>query len=772
MPVVDRARVAAALPGYGIGGELGSGAFGLVLAGYHQELDRRVAVKVLSSGAAEAAADFRTEARLLSRLDHPHIVRTYDYVTRGDLCLLVMEMLPGGTLTHRVMRPEAACAVGLAVADALAHAHAHGVLHRDIKPANILFTDAGQPKITDFGISKVFEGSASTASRVVGTPRYMAPEQITGDRLSPATDLYALGVVLYELFTGASLAPPSLPLPVLLRHHTEVVPPPPPGVPAPLAAVLMRSLAKRPEDRHPSARAFAIDLARAATAVFGRHWLDRAGIPIHLADDVRQITTRRFGRAPRADDHPWRGAGGPGPAGRVRSRLPAVLLAGGGSGGRVPLAVTALAVLLALVAGGGVGWAVWGQPEPAPPAPPAPPPAWQPELATGTITTVFGAGSDGFSGDGGPAVQAEFDRASDLTIDAPRGYVYVADTDNHRIRRVDRAGTITTVAGTGADGFSGDGGPATEAQLDEPTSVAVAPDGTLYVADTRNHRVRRIGRDGIITTIAGQDEFGFAGEVSEDGLAYSGDGLPAVNAKLNYPNTVLMETDGSLLIADGENNRVRRIGLDGIITTIAGTGAEGFGGDGGPATSARFSYPSALARGPDGSLYVADQDNHRVRRIAGDGTISTLAGTGKTGYSGDGGPADQAQINAVGADLVVDAAGNVYLSDPGSNRVRRIAPDGTITTIAGTGVSKYSGNGGPATAAELVYPGGLALDQLGNLYIADGIDSRVRAVRLPPGSCAAAPCPTSSPAPGASPAPAGPVPPATAATPAVAGTAA
>ncbi|MEX5637999.1 serine/threonine-protein kinase, partial [Parafrankia sp. FMc2] len=302
MPVVDRGRVAAALPGYGIGGELGSGAFGLVLAGYHQELDRPVAVKVLTSPDPGAAVDFRTEARLLSRLDHPHIVRTYDCVVRGDLCLLVMELLSGGTLAHRALRPEAACAVGLAVADALTHAHAHGVLHRDIKPANILFTRDGQPKLTDFGISKVFEGSASTASRVVGTPRYMAPEQITGQRLGPATDLYALGVVLYELFTGTRLAPPELPLPVLLRHHTEVVPPPPPGVPAPLGALLLRCLAKRPEDRPAGARMFAFELARAATSVFGRHWLDRAGLPVHLGADVRALTTRRLPRLPRPQD--------------------------------------------------------------------------------------------------------------------------------------------------------------------------------------------------------------------------------------------------------------------------------------------------------------------------------------------------------------------------------------------------------------------------------------------------------------------------------------
>ncbi|WP_018639995.1 protein kinase domain-containing protein [Parafrankia elaeagni] len=738
MPVVDRGRVAAALPGYGIGGELGSGAFGLVLAGYHQELDRPVAVKVLTSPDPGAAVDFRTEARLLSRLDHPHIVRTYDCVVRGDLCLLVMELLSGGTLAHRALRPEAACAVGLAVADALTHAHAHGVLHRDIKPANILFTRDGQPKLTDFGISKVFEGSASTASRVVGTPRYMAPEQITGQRLGPATDLYALGVVLYELFTGTRLAPPELPLPVLLRHHTEVVPPPPPGVPAPLGALLLRCLAKRPEDRPAGARMFALELARAATSVFGRHWLDRAGLPVHLGADVRQLTTRRLPRLPRPQDRsgPTAAAGTPAgtPAGVPGTADTGGPGRGGLAGGRVPVAVTAAAVALALLAGGGTGWAVWGRPDPAPPARPAPPPAWQPALAPNTITTVFGAGSDGFSGDGGPAAQAEFDSASDLTVDAARGAVYVADSDNHRVRRIDRAGLITTVAGNGTAGWSGDGGPATGASLDSPSSVAVAPDGTLFIADRANHRIRRVGVDGIITTIAGRDDFGFAGEVSEDGLTYSGDGVAAVDAMLNYPNTVLLEPGGSLLVADGENNRIRRIGLDGIITTVAGTGASGDAGDGtgdgGPAAAARFSYPCALAHGPDGSLYVVDQDNYRLRRIDPAGVISTVAGTGQEGFSGDGGPAARAAINTVGADVEVDAAGIVYLSDPGNHRVRRITPDGTITTLAGTGVSKYSGNGGPAADAELVYPGGLTLDQAGNLYITDAVDGRVRAVRV------------------------------------------
>ncbi|MBX6390681.1 MAG: protein kinase [Frankia sp.] len=762
MAVVDRARVAAALPGYTIGGELGSGGFGVVLAGHHQELDRRVAIKVLTNASAEATADFRAEARLLSRLDHPHIVRTYDYVTRGDLCLLVMELLPGGTLAQRRLPADAGCAVVLALADALALAHAHGVLHRDIKPVNVLFTEHGQPKLTDFGISKVIEGTASTASRVIGTPKYMAPEQITGGRLSPATDLYALSVVLYELLTGEPLIPPQVPMPALLRHHLEVVPPSPPGVPKPLAEMVLRSLAKRPGDRHPNARAFAADLARAATKVFGRGWLERTGLPVRIAEDIRALTTSRFAGlrglgTTTGDTFP--GAVGPGGTGASTGER-----AGRSRSGPLALGTAAMSAVLAAtvlaggVIGGGVGWAVWGR-EPATPTPPPPPPAWQPvDLPLGTITTVIGSGSDGFSGDGGPATLAELDGPMGIAIDTERDYVYLADSQNHRIRRVDRDGVITTVAGTGEAGETGDGGPATSATLNQPQAVAVADDGTLYIADTYNHRVRRVGTDGVITTIAGlgSDQFGFSGEVGEDGLTYSGDGVPAAQARLNYPNDLLVDGAGNLYISDGENNRVRRIGTDGIITTVAGTGVHGYGGDGGPATEAHLSYPSGLALGPDGSLYINDQDNRRIRRVSPDGIITTVAGTGVTGFSGDGGPATEAQLDTIGADLAVDDTGALYISDGGNSRIRRVGPDGTITTIAGTGESAYSGNGGPAVEAEMVLPRGIALDDQGILYIVDTVDGRVRAVRVADPPCAAPPCPTAATvpatAPGATPA--------------------
>lgn len=287
--IEDKEQIASALPGYELGARLGRGAFGLVLAGRHQGLGRDVAIKVLPVDHEETTERSWSEARLLASLDHPHIVRVYDAVAVEDLHLIVMELLAGGPLTRRRqdLTAEMSCAVGLAVAAALSYAHGRKVLHRDIKPANVLFDAEGLPKVADFGIAKVAEGSATTASAVIGTPRYMAPEQILGGRLSAATDLYALGVMLYELLTGRPPFDASLPAPALIHHHLNVLPPPPAGVPAPVAAVVMRTLAKNPDDRHTSAHAFALDLATAAARAYGPGWISRAGIELRLDADIR-----------------------------------------------------------------------------------------------------------------------------------------------------------------------------------------------------------------------------------------------------------------------------------------------------------------------------------------------------------------------------------------------------------------------------------------------------------------------------------------------------
>ncbi|WP_308204551.1 serine/threonine-protein kinase [Frankia sp. R82] len=305
--------MAAALPGYELGGELGSGTFGLVLAGRHRGLDRPVAIKILAAGHDGAAAEFTVEARLLASLDHPHVVRVYDLVETGDLQLIVMELLDGGTLTarHRKgMSPQEACAVGLAVSAALSCAHARGVLHRDIKPDNILFDAAGLLKVNDFGIAKIVDGSGATASQVVGTAAYMAPEQIQAGRLGPATDLYALGCVLYQLLTGRPPFAAAPSMHALWEQHLTTPPAPLAGIPTVLATVVLQALAKDPVDRPPSAHAFALDLASAAALVYGQGWTARTGIGLRLDDDIRAAAdhpARRISMAPAA------AAAGPGP---------------------------------------------------------------------------------------------------------------------------------------------------------------------------------------------------------------------------------------------------------------------------------------------------------------------------------------------------------------------------------------------------------------------------------------------------------------------------
>jgi cysteine-rich repeat protein len=369
--------------------------------------------------------------------------------------------------------------------------------------------------------------------------------------------------------------------------------------------------------------------------------------------------------------------------------------------------------------------------------------------ADGTITTIVGNGTGGFSGDGGPATSAELALPFGVAADAS-GQLYVADTFNRRIRRIDSSGTITTIAGNGSFGFSGDGGPATTASLSNTIGVAVDAQGNVAIADTTNQRIRRIDTSGTISTIAGNGTFGAAG-----------DGGMATSAQLNQPYLLATDALGRVYLTDNTNNdRIRRIELDGTITTVVpSTGFElgGFAVDAmgrifvsewgtsrvvmvdttgtithvaGDGSTAVLYNPTGLAFDAAGGLIVADCYNHRIRRVSlADGTITTIAGNGSFGFSGDGGPATQASMSFVFS-VSVDVAGRVIFADTNNNRIRAIAPDQTISTIAGTGVQGFSGDGGPATAAQINTPYRIAIDSVGRIVFADEGNHRIRRIDL------------------------------------------
>jgi uncharacterized protein (TIGR03437 family) len=401
--------------------------------------------------------------------------------------------------------------------------------------------------------------------------------------------------------------------------------------------------------------------------------------------------------------------------------------------------------------------------------------------ANGTVSTIAGTGTAGFSGDRGPATLAQLNTPTGLDFDNA-GNLYVADTNNDAIRRIAPEGTITTVAGNNGRGYGGDGGSAIGATLNAPQGVAVDASGTLYIADTFNHRIRSVATGGGIATFAGN---GFPG--------FSGDNNPASGATLLFPTDVAADRQGNILIADQGNNRIRRVakgtittiaggpadvqvtegffatavrlngptgiavdgagnvyfaegsiglgsglavgdnriwkvGTDGVLTAVAGNGLNSFSGDLGPAANAQIDTPAQMAFDGAGNLYFADSKNHRIRKIGINGTVITVAGNALPGFAGDAGPATKAELNNP-TGVAIDFAGNLYIADTGNNRVRKVYPNGLIGTYAGNGNAALFGDGGLATDAALQGPRGLITDFEGNLYIADTLNHRVRVVR-------------------------------------------
>jgi sugar lactone lactonase YvrE len=396
------------------------------------------------------------------------------------------------------------------------------------------------------------------------------------------------------------------------------------------------------------------------------------------------------------------------------------------------------------------------------------------DVATNIITTVAGNGTPGSTGDGGDPLQASLSSPQGIAIDST-GNLMIADTGGARIRRVDAStNTIMTVAGT-VKGFAGDGASASDAKLASPEGAAFDGQGDLFIADVDNHRIRRIdAATGTIATIAGNGDQFYAGDgaaatsvdfipgsaafdrsggivladyygsrvrrvdlavgimttVVGTGIAGdSGDGGLATDAQVKTPSSVAIDSRGQLYVADADSNRIRQIDAQGIITTIAGTGgAPGFSGDGGPATSALLAGPSGLSIDAVGNICFIDFGNVRVRCIDSSGTIRTVAGNGSAGPSGDGGLATSVTLD-LPTDTAIDVNGNVYIADGYSHRIRRVdATTGIITTVAGLGSVGFSGDGLPATSAQLNHPTGVRVDGAGNLYIADSNNHRIRRV--------------------------------------------
>ncbi len=724
--MVERGGRQVAIPGFRDFVEIGRGGFAVVYRAQQEVFQRDVAVKVITvlDVSDDARRRFRRECTAIGRLEwHPHIVTVFD---AGDTPegwpYIVMEYLPEGSLGDRIARrgavpwPEVV-GIGIKIAGALQAAHDEGSLHRDVKPDNVLMSRLGEPKLGDFGIATLQDGTRSRSGVLTATFAYAAPEVLIGQRATSTSDVYSLAATLHALCTGrAPFVHDSDEHMFAVLRRIDAEPPAdlrPLGVPDAVAAVIEAGMAKSSGDRPQTAAEFAHLLQPAASRP-----ATVAPLPVDPATPLASSLAPPPPAGPPPAGPPQ--AAGPDPA--AASALPphddgatvitTLPVAASTSRPRRRVLVAAVvAVLVLAVAGLGVvltsggdgdqvadddagdGGSGDGSDDPGDgEAAPLPDPA------PGQIVTVVGTGVSGDSGDG-PAASTTLDNPVAIAVGGD-GNLNIADTGRNRIRIVS-GGLVTTVAGPPAD------------DLAAPAGIAVL-DGVLF-ADTEHNQIGRVAPNGTVSVIAGTGEAG-----------YFGDDGPATEAQLNRPNGLAVGPDGSIYVADSFNDVVRRIDPDGIITTVAGTGEPGYSGDNGPATEAQLHFPLGVAVADDGTVFVADTDNHRIRRVSG-GIITTIAGTatdGTGGFSGDGGPAVEAELDGPGS-VAVGPDGTVYFADTFNNVVRVVRTDGSMKTFAGTGEQGADGDGGLANEAQLDNPRGVAIGPDGDLYIVDSNNHRI-----------------------------------------------
>ncbi|KAA0233219.1 MAG: Virginiamycin B lyase [Acidimicrobiales bacterium] len=742
---------------------IGAGTFATVFRGRDEALDVPVAIKVLAqnwSYEPEIRKRFIAEAKLLRRADGTRLVRVHDIGETSDgQPFFVMDFAERGTIEDRLnelagegraIQVEDVARFTRQLAGGVSEVHRLGVVHRDIKPSNLLLR--GQRRgggdsqasddiggrlvgiaehlvVSDLGLARDLLGPTRLTA-AVGTPGYMAPEQLDPSaRLDERCDIYACTAVLHAVLTGEPPPERGLSAADLAAD---------PAVPVPIRDLLLHGLASDPAARYESVEHWAIAVDAALHAA-GGGWQC-------LPQSEPMITA--LSTLPRATPPPLTPVPVP-PT--PRSEVP-----GEGRGTRRPrrpvviAAVAGVLLVLAAVAGGVILTRDGSSdgPGPSSTAPAGSMPGVDPQPAAealvfdpfdvvadddgnyfvfessgnrvrrvdpgGSMETVAGSGSPGFSGDGGAATQAELNVPVGGDI-GPDGSLYIADSFNGRIRKVTPDGTITTIAGTGESTGRALGLPATEATIN-PNDVAVGPDGTVYVSDGINSRVWKFSEGGDIEVAAGTGEPG-----------YHGDGEAATEAAFTRPSALAVDEGGTLFISDPGASVVRSVSTDGTVETVAGNGRQGFSGDGGPATDASLNGADGIALGPDGSLYIADELNERVRLVDPDGNIDTLAGTGDSGFDGDGGPALEAELDAPIA-VAVAADGSVLVADSMNNRIRRIDAGGEITSVAGAAEPGYRGDNNPADVVPLLGVEGIAFGPGGELYLIESSTGFIRKV--------------------------------------------